>query len=268
MIPHFCKVNNINVHNLILQSGALLLKSKKVMLDTLFPIFCLRCHKEGSWICDSCLEKIPINTEQLCPLCEKTETPNGRTCFACRKKTSLDGLIVAASYRDKLISHTIHLFKYSFVADLHKPLGGILVKALLKTDAELPNFIIPVPLHPRRLRWRGFNQAELLSQHLAKNILPANELAIKTDTLERLRYTGVQKSIKNIRERKSNIAGAFKVKNKQDVFGKTILLIDDVATTGATLFECAKTLKQAGARQVFALVVARQELNTRRGKQR
>jgi ComF family protein len=233
-------------------------KINLLLMDILFPIHCLICRKEGIWLCESCQSRIKIKDEHHCPACERVITPDGRTCFACKKKSHIDGLVAASFYAQFPIANAVHLFKYRFVNDLHWSLGDLLVKIMRKTDLPLPNIITSVPLHPRRLRWRGFNQSELLGRHLASNLLPQNTISFDDKILIRSRYTAPQMGISNHRSRQHNIADAFSLSPGADIKNKTVLLVDDIATTGATLFECAKVLKKAGASEVFAIVVARQ----------
>ncbi|MDD5397329.1 MAG: ComF family protein [Candidatus Moranbacteria bacterium] len=237
---------------------SLIKKIHRFVLDTFFPIRCLSCQKEGMWLCEICQTKILLQVEHVCPICEKMITPDGRTCLGCKNKKSLNGMIVTCSYKQSQVAQLIHFFKYRFIHDLHVPLGKLLVAKLQKTDIPLPNMVVPVPLHPRRLRWRGFNQSALLAEHLAKNLLLGSELELRQDVLIRHRHTSPQMHIKDYWARQSNIAGAFSVLPDADVKNKTILLVDDVATTGSTIFECAKILKIAGAKEVFAIVIARQ----------
>jgi ComF family protein len=241
----------------------MLLELKNIALDTLFPISCLGCGQPERWICNDCLEKIPLLIDQVCPLCEKKITPNGYTCFGCQRKYTLDGLLVSSSYQNKLLSHAVHLYKYRFIESLSESLGEIMLKAILSSEMPLPDIITSVPLHKRRLRLRGFNQSGLLAEYVAKGISPGFPVEIINNLLIRQRYTQPQMKIKNYRQRKNNIKGAFTLdrKNVKKVKGKRILLVDDVATTGATIFECAETLKRKGAKEVFAVVLARQALN-------
>ena len=135
-----------------------------------------------------------------------------------------------------------------------------MLKSIKNSELPLPDIIIPVPLHSRRLRWRGFNQSELLAKHISEKITPGFPIPVVSDLLQRSRYTHPQMEIKNQSKRKKNIENAFKIpKNKLGlVKSKRILLVDDITTTGATIFECAKTLKKSGAHEVFAVVIARQ----------
>lgn len=234
-------------------------KIRDFLLDVFFPIHCIHCKKEGSWLCERCFYQIKVTNEQVCGVCEKMITPDGRTCQACKKKNLLDGLVVATSYNEKSISRAIHLYKYNFISDLHTALGDFLVSVLRKTDVPLAEMIIPVPLHPRRLRWRGFNQSSLLAKQISLHLLPGATLTVDETILVRNRYTAPQMGIRDYKNRQQNIAGAFSVLNTENIKGKTILLVDDVATTGSTIFQCAKVLKDAGASEVFAIVIARQE---------
>jgi ComF family protein len=234
--------------------------TKNIVLDTLFPVSCISCGKPQAWLCENCLNRISLKAEQVCPYCEIRITPNGYACFDCKKKFSLDGLLVATSYQDKTISNAIHLYKYRFVEDLSHALGDIMLRTIGNSELPLPDIIIPIPLHKRRLRWRGFNQSELIAKYIAEKITPGFPIAVENNLLERFRYTHPQMEIKNQAQRKKNIEKAFKIpQNKLKlVKNKRILLVDDVTTTGATIFECAKTLKKSGASEVFATVIARQ----------
>lgn len=176
----------------------------------------------------------------------------------------VDSLIVATKYRSGGIAHFIHLYKYSFVSGLSVPLGRLMVKSFIKNNLPLPDFIIPVPLHPRRIRWRGFNQTELLSEYISLNLTPAFSIPVLPDLIVRKKYTLPQMKIKNYKERLKNIKGVFEMSTKnppalESIRNKKILLVDDIATTGATLFECSNLLKQNGAKEVFGAVIARQE---------
>lgn len=231
----------------------------RFILDILFPITCLGCGKEGAWLCEPCLALLPLEDEHVCPICEKTPTPSGRTCFGCRKKSPLDALLPAFSYDRELVRRAVHHYKYRFIPELHLPLGSLLVAALLQNDLPVPDLVIPVPLHRRRLRWRGFNQAQILAQHVGTFLTPGFPISVRADVLGRKRYTLPQMGIKDKSQRRRNIEGAFIFSSGAEVKNKSILLVDDVATTGATIFECARILKEAGAKQVWAVVIARQQ---------
>jgi ComF family protein len=242
-----------------------------LILDILFPIACIGCGKNDTWLCDKCLEKIELLSFQVCPKCENSITEYGQTCRSCRLSFALDSLVVTARYLDNNLNKLIHLYKYRFVEDLHIPLGKILVKAILQSNLPLPDLILSIPLHSRRLRWRGFNQSELLAEYISQNLTPGLEIPVGKKLLTRKRSTPPQMKIKKYQERLDNLQNAFEIKNiakaslgdlapTVSLRGKTILLIDDVATTGTTLLECAKILKLNGAKKVFSAVLARQEM--------
>jgi len=235
-------------------------QANKLILNTLFPVCCVSCGKEGRWICERCLSRIPLRIEHVCGVCEKAITPDGRTCLSCKKKNALDGLVIATSYKNSSVARAVHLYKYRFVPDLHIELGDLIIKALQKTDIPLADIIIPIPLHPKRLRWRGFNQSALLAKHIAANLLPQSQLVLGENILIRNRYTPPQMGIDDYKARQQNIEGAFGVADAESIKNKIVLLVDDIATTGSTIFECARVLKAAGAAEVYAAVVARQEV--------
>lgn len=235
---------------------------KDFILDLLFPIECLGCGKEKVWLCEDCLEKISLNKSFRCPVCQNF-TKLGETCSGCQDKTNLNGVFVAGSYKDELLQKSIRCFKYNYISDLAKPLGGILVRFLTKIKTSgffiVPNvlinyknsLIVPVPLHKKRLRSRGFNQAELLAIEVSDYL----ELKI-IFPLERKYFTKPQVNLTK-KYRQENIKGVFSCSDKEAIKDKKIILIDDVVTTASTLNECAKQLKLAGAREVWGLVLAR-----------
>lgn len=156
----------------------------------------------------------------------------------------------------------VHNFKYRFTADIAQPLAKLIIRALIKSDFPVPDFVAPVPLHPRRLRWRGFNQSLLLAEIVSEELAPLLKIRI-LDILERKTHSRPQMKVKNYRERLRNVKNIFAIKPGSNLAGiknKTVLIVDDVATTGATLEECARILKSAGVKKVFAAVVARQTL--------
>jgi len=234
---------------------------KKIILDTLFPVFCLGCGKEGLWICEECFSGIKIKNVQICPICEREERPFGNICPKCREKfpdTFFDSLVIASEY-DR-IAKIVHLFKYKFIPDLALPLGSMLVKSFLKNNLFLPDLIIPVPIHRKRLRWRGFNQAELLVKFLSENIAPGTTIPVCTECVTRKKYASAQMKIRSYQERFINMENSFILDKDagNKIKGKRILLIDDVVTTGATISECAKEIRKAEPKEITVMAIARQ----------
>ena len=203
-----------------------------------------------------------------CPVC-KNKNQDGRPCKgACRKKTNLTRLLSAVDYDDPLVNELIKSFKYGFVSEIGETLNSLTVKFLElhriigENKKGEPRFfnkkpekflLVPVPLHKKRKNWRGFNHAELLAELLGKN----SGIEVQADILARSKNTTPQVELETREKRLNNIIGAFEVKNIIDSRNKIAVLIDDVSTTGATLEECARVLKEAGMKQVYAITAAR-----------
>ncbi len=232
-----------------------------LILDVLAPRRCLCCGAYGTWLCDPCRNGIVHNNiQQICYHCKKTPTPYGNLCAHCRGATPLRSMLIATTYNSSnhhLLAKVIHHYKYTFIRELSHPLGHILAQRIAATPLPLPDIIIPVPLHPRRLRWRGFNQSHDLARVIAPQIAPPLSVPIIITALTRTRYTSPQAHTTLRSERIHNLKNAFTVTNQDAVTGKHILLVDDVATTGATLIECARTLLNAGAVSIDAVVISR-----------
>lgn len=220
---------------------------------------CLGCGDNDTYLCVSCLASIQPLLEQSCPLCRRHITPHGETCFTCLPRTALDGVLVGYSYDQTVLDAALHAFKYHSLETLSEPLGELLVRALKRSDLPLPDLLLPVPLHPWRLRYRGFNQSELLGKYLAKHLLPGAELPLQTTGLIRHRFTLPQQKMPSAQARKENIHNAFLVPktHRSSLKNKSVWLIDDVTTTASTLNACARVLKQAGVKKVFGVVLAR-----------
>lgn len=241
-------------------------KIKNWLLDFVFPPTCVGCktlisdqwystnsHRPG--ICPACLGKIKFQNHFSCAFCQATVI-NGLTCPFCRRDYALDQLLVTASYEQSLVKQAIKSFKYQFMAGLGEDLGTLMAvylkKQLDRDVIQLTNIVVvPVPLSKSRLRWRGFNQAELLAQSIGRTLgLEVNNL------LQRHKNSRPQAETESRTDRMINVAGAFSV-IPSEATTKNILLIDDLSTTGSTLENCAKALKTAGAKKVTGFVFAR-----------
>lgn len=228
-------------------------RSFKWVLDLFFPARCLGCGKYGRYICQACLAKIPINKEFRCIGCDSLSRM-GRTCMECRDTNSVDALYICADYAKPLVSKLIQKLKYAFVSDCAKHLANLASLYI----SQLPNgifekyVIVPIPLTIQRYNWRGFNQAELIARKLGRKM----NLKVNTGMLIRKKMVKPQVQIKNKKERFHNVSDSFLIKPRSRI-PVSVLLIDDVCTTGATLNECSKALKSAGAKSVSALVIAR-----------
>ncbi len=235
------------------------------LLDIFFPPVCPLCE-EGlidGVLCGGCHGKFSDKkiSGPLCAVCGApfmtdshaarigTASGIGRTCGRCtlgdipfkeaRSAFVYDGEVVSA----------VQSFKYRGKTILAGPLGGFIAEAA--RFSVKPDIIVPVPLHGRRLRARGFNQSLLLARQVAKR------LALRVDYLNliRVRPTCPQTGLKT-KEREGNVKGAFDVKKEVVFRGKRVLLVDDVFTTGSTIKECARVLKKAGA-EVLVATLAR-----------
>ena len=222
------------------------------LLDAIVPKRCINCAKFDTWLCDACHTTLPVLTHQQCPICKKVTTPLGQICLKCNKNIYIDSVFVVSSFDSVLLRDLIHNFKYKFIKELSDPLGLLIAQSLMNSHLPSPDLIMPVPLHKRRLRWRGFNQSELLARSIGLTI------PIDNTSLIRNKYTTSQVKVKSRKKRISNIKNAFCVTQPAKIKEKSILLIDDVITTGSTLEECAKVLKKAGAKKVNALVLVRE----------
>lgn len=225
--------------------------------DVIFPKRCLLCRTyTETYACLSCLNKISLTGQFSCISCQK-QIPEGRTCAFCRDACAVDQLFAAAEFKNKEIQLLIKACKYQFIQDLIPSLSIILNRYIKQLSQrgyrifERNPLLVPVPLSRRRLNWRGFNQSELI----AKDIADRYQLQTNREALVRVGHRSPQADIESHEQRKENSLGQFDC--TQDLSGRAILLIDDVCTSGATLNECAKVLKQKGASFVGALVIAK-----------
>ena len=236
-----------------MRKSQLIERIKNLFLNVLFPKECVNCFKEGSWVCQSCLANINISNKFVCPSCNGAKA-GWYLCGSCRVKGyPLDSLIFVSSYRDKIIQKLIHLLKYNYCEEVSSDLSKIMLKFFNKYVNAFPkvDLIASVPLHKNRLQKRGFNQSEVIGKKLAEIL----QVEFYDDILIRIKQALPQVELARS-ERLTNVLGSFLV-TKRNIDKKNILLVDDVYTTGATLKECARVLKNAGAREVHGFVIAR-----------
>ena len=212
---------------------------KEIFLDIFFPKFCLLCQKEGSFLCEDCFSLLPVSH------------------FHQKYKGKyLDDLYFALDYEKSFIYKIICFFKYPpLIKELGKDLANLIFYHffLLEEKINFSDFsLIAVPLSQKKLKWRGFNQAE----EIAKTVAHFFQIPLIVDCLVKTKETKNQIELSE-KERKENIKGVFTLAEKEKVVGKNILLVDDVFTTGSTMEECARVLKEGGAKKVIGIVVAR-----------
>ncbi|HEX4771105.1 MAG TPA: ComF family protein [Bryobacteraceae bacterium] len=189
------------------------------------------------------MDSYPLDEHDLCSICR--ESLVNFDCF------------YSFGRYDDVLRKLIHIFKYSKVETLAGPLSGFLVQ-VLPIDARF-DAVVPMPMHWRKRRQRGFNQAELLARPIARRY----GLPVSTN-LRRTRYTEAQAGLGQT-DRQENLKGSFEVKSPGQLAGKHVLLIDDVFTTGATLRAAARALKAAGVSRVSGLTLARVDLSLPQG---
>ena len=218
-------------------------------LDLLFPLECFGCSKEGEVFCAACLNELPQLRAPFCRLCCQPgiESP----CASCRViPLTVDG-IRAPFILDGVVRRAVHRLKYGNLRAAAPQLGRIMGEHLM--SHKIPGqLVVPVPLHPARLRQRGYNQSELL----AKGVARTAGFPLGKQLLTRTKNTPPQVASQGREQRRSNVDGSFQC--QADLSGVSLILIDDVATTGSTLSACAAALKTAGATSVHALVLARE----------
>lgn len=226
------------------------------LLDFLFPSYCEICAQKlqgEKYICQKCLKKVKYINANTCSLCGKELTLQVEAlCKDCKDTKRYFKEARAIGRYEGVLKDYLHLLKY-----YHKPYLEILFPDIIKDYAKWIkdyqfDYIIPIPLHPKRLRERGYNQAELLAKYLSK----AYKIKFYKNNLKRKKETLPQVGL-NEKERLRNVKNSFIVKHKERVKDKNILLIDDVYTTGATVNECSKELKESGAKKVVVLTLAR-----------
>jgi len=224
---------------------------KGAALDFLFPRFCVGCGKEGDFICDSCQASLVRIEAPACPQCGKPQT-DSMLCSNCINwKADIDA--IRSPFRfEGVIRKAVHEFKYRNLRAIAGQLAHFLGDYL--TENPIPyEVLVPVPLHDKRLKERGYNQSALLAKELSRITgFPVNETCLVRNV-----YNVPQAKTRNVEERKQNVIGIFSVVN-DDLLEKKVLLIDDVTTSGATLNACASPLKKTGAASVWGLTLARE----------
>lgn len=234
----------------------------KGIKDLIYPNCCLACKnridpaKGQDLVCAQCWEKIEKNLPPFCASCGRRMDKLSMAkniCSSCLKSKFYFDRAFSPCVYTGTIKKLIHEFKYAGKDYLGQPLGELMNEFI--KDYRLPieylDFIIPVPLHKSRMREREFNQAQVLSEQVAKEF----NKKVLPDVLVRSRPTRTQTELA-FEERRKNVERSFTVKDPESIKDTNLLLIDDVLTTGATSSEAAKTLKDSGARIIFVMTLA------------
>ncbi len=228
-----------------------LVKFKEAALDFFFPQLCVNCGKEGVFICNSCAQQITHLQEPFCLRCGIPVSKNP-LCEHCRFwQATIDG--IRAPFRfEGVIRQAIHALKYRNLTAVTPLLSQMLFTFVHAQSWEF-DLIVPVPLHRKRLRERGYNQSRLLAGELGRLC------GVTTDfsSLMRTHDNQPQARTQSVEERFRNVDGLFFCKTGI-MRDRRVLVVDDVTTTGATLNACAVALKQAGAARVWGLALAKE----------
>jgi ComF family protein len=232
----------------------------KCLADLVFPPQCMACgtvlRENKLSFCQDCFSQIGFIYSPLCSLCGQPFSEPGvsdHMCGACLLAAPAFSVARALGQYERVLMDVIHRFKYGGKTSLGERLGKFMADfsypSLAITDYSL---IMPVPLHPRRLKQRGFNQAVILAREISRRF----SVHLDFVSLQRIVFTEPQVGLgKDMRER--NIRGAFRVADAGRIRDEKIILVDDVYTTGSTVKECARILMKSKAEKVAVLTLAR-----------
>jgi len=228
----------------------------------LYPPHCAVCGRsadedEDRYLCRDCIGAINFVQEPTCRKCGHELGPftkKAKRCINCRNTPLRFDRAVAAAHHAGAVRDLLLAFKFAAQKQNAFPLAKLLAARLEATEIlEEVQLIVPVPLHRSRQRSRGFNQARSLAERLGERL----SLMVSPRVLRRVVNTPPQSRGMSLASRRANVKGAFVVRSPRAVTGKSVLLIDDVLTTGATTSECAGVLKRAGAKKVYVATVTR-----------
>jgi len=225
------------------------------LTDLLFPKFCLGCGYIGVYLCLSCQNKLKPIEQDVCLYCKKPSF-FGLTHPSCQKKLNIDGLLTLYYY-SPILKKIIKNIKYRLAVQVWQEFYRVIKSEAIKKIGFYKklsfDFIIqPIPLTINKYNERGFNQAKIISVFFQKfiNYPIVNLLARKKETL-------AQAQLESLKKRYQNVRGVFQVIDKKYLNDKKVILVDDVVTTGSTVKEAARVLKEAGAKKVFVLALAK-----------
>jgi len=233
------------------------------VLDLIYPRYCLICGENLQdttrfCLCTNCQNKVErINPEESCPRCGHPLGPFAQrqgVCPDCSHRSMVFARAIAAGRYEGVLKELILKFKYRREKVLADPLAQFLIERLRSEKEMLTeiDLVMPVPLHRKKLRERGFNQAELIAERISETF----SLPLSARNLIRRKNILPQVSLSR-NQRLSNPKDAFGIKDEGEVKDKRVLIVDDVLTTGATATEIARLLKRAGAKRVYVAVIGR-----------
>ncbi|MCL5037356.1 MAG: ComF family protein [Chloroflexi bacterium] len=225
----------------------------KGLLEILFPTRCAGCSDfKPEIFCDDCINSLEPVPGHGCIICGRPQAEG--ICYDCKRQAPFFHRADSVYIYCGAIRNALLAWKYRSVESLGPVMTALLIEGVKKNEISLAgiDLILPVPLHEKRVKERGFNQAEVLAAAVSEEF----KIPIKTNHLKRVRATALQSKL-NKEQRINNVRGAFSLLWAGKLRGKSVLLVDDIMTTGSTLNECARLLRNAGARQVSALTLCR-----------
>jgi len=239
----------------------------RLLTDIIYPPRCVICSRflwnglltrdsRSPFFCRECMADFHAIASPICPVCGRpfsSEAAEDHVCEDCLRKRPFYYAARAPYHYKGAILKAVHRLKYGSKGLVAKGLGPLLARfAALQMQAVEGVVVMPVPLHPRRLRERGFNQSLLLARYVSRALSADMDFL----SLRRVRYTRPQTKLAKV-ERRQNVRGAFQLNDNATIRGRPILLVDDVVTTGNTLNECARILRKGGAQKIYGLSLAR-----------
>lgn len=216
----------------------MLKKIIRSVVNIFFPVYCLQCSALGQWLCQNCKSKLVFSSTPVV-----SGQPN----------RAIDGIWTVLSDRQKIARVLIYFLKYKGIVEIGTILGELAASYLNQKIVDFPefkiDFIVSVPTTAKRLKWRGYNQAQIIAERLAQELnLPYKNV------LSRQRQSRPQVGL-TASDRRKNIRNNFIVFNKVYLTDKRVLIVDDVVTTGSTMAECAAVLKKNGVELVWGLAI-------------
>lgn len=200
-------------------------------------------------MCASCEQKIIAIKKPTCIKCQKLN-PSG-ICHLCKKDLPITKSIIYGYHRDPILRELIHHLKYEGLIGIGQILSDFIINTLEQNPLPKNSILVPIPLNKWRLQGRGFNQSQLIAQKIADHF----GLEINNSLLIRQKNTKPQIGL-TYKDRQKNMKDAFRLNPKIQIPTGTIVLVDDVVTTGSTVGECAKVLRQAGVKRVWLIALA------------
>lgn len=226
------------------------------LLDLLFPKTCVNCGRWGTYLCANCFTKVSFDVKPMCVQCNHASV-DGRVHPRCLTRTSIKG-VCSATVHNLVMKKLLAAYKYPpYVKDLEKVLVDLLYESLIQQEVfikllEKTIVFVPIPLYLRKYRVRGYNQAEELARLLGSRL----QVAV-VNALQRVKETRTQVNLTK-EERQINVKHAFALREifQENIRGRTVVLVDDILTTGATMSECAGVLYTAGVKEVWGITLA------------